>query len=100
MSRETASVLGACMRVAVLEGTAKGGASDKVTSAAKTGTAETGIIRNGRNVNQAWYAGFFPYENPRYVCVVLCEDGSSGGASAGPVFREIAEKLIRIGNQK
>ena len=93
MSRATAAILGECMRAAVLEGTAKAGATDKVTSAAKTGTAETGIIKNGRKINQAWYAGYFPYENPQYACVVLCEDGTSGGGSAGPVFREIAEKL-------
>ena len=81
------------MRTAVLEGTAKAGASDKITSAAKTGTAETGIIKNGRKVNQAWYAGFFPYESPKYACVVLAEDGASGGGSAGPAFKEIAERM-------
>ena len=93
MSSETAHVLGECLRTAVLEGTAKAGASDKVTSAAKTGTAETGIFKNNRAINQAWYAGYFPYENPEYVCVVLTESGSSGGASSGPVFKEIAERI-------
>lgn len=93
MSKATAHTLASCMRTAVLEGTAKAGASDKITSAAKTGTAETGIIKNGRRINQAWYAGFFPYESPRYVCVVLAENGTSGGGSAGPVFKEIAERM-------
>lgn len=93
MSETTSAILGECMRTAVLEGTAKAGASEKVTSAAKTGTAETGIIRNGKKVNQAWYAGYFPYEEPKYVCVVLAEDGVSGGGSAGPVFKEIADRL-------
>ena len=93
MSAETASTIRECMRTAVLEGTAKAGATDKVTSAAKTGTAETGILINGRKINQAWYAGFFPYENPEYVCVVLAENGVSGGGSAGPVFKEIAERI-------
>lgn len=95
MRRETAATLGECLRAAVLEGTAKAGASDNVTSAAKTGTAETGIIRNGRTINQAWYAGYFPYENPKYVCVVLAEGGTSGGTSAGPVFKEIAERTSK-----
>ena len=96
MSRSTAETLAACMRTAVLEGTAKAGASDIITSAAKTGTAETGIIKNGRRVNQAWYAGFFPYESPQYACVVLAEDGTSGGGSAGPVFKEIAERMSKL----
>ena len=96
MSRATAQIIGACMRTAVLEGTAKAGATDKITTAAKTGTAETGIIKNGRHVNQAWYAGFFPYESPKYVCVVLAEDGTSGGGTAGPVFKEIAERMAPL----
>lgn len=96
MSTKTAEIIGECMRMAVLEGTAKAGASDKITSAAKTGTAETGIIKNGRKVNQAWYAGYFPYEDPKYTCVVLAEDGTSGGGSAGPVFKEIAERMCLL----
>lgn len=93
MSSETARILGEYLRDAVLVGTAKAGASDKVTSAAKTGTAETGIVKDGRAINQAWYAGYFPYEDPKYVCVVLAEDGISGGTSAGPIFKQIAERI-------
>ena len=93
MSRTTARTLCSCMRTAVLDGTAKAGASDKISSAAKTGTAETGIIKNGKKINQAWYAGFFPYENPKYACVVLVENGTSGGVAAGPIFKEIAERI-------
>lgn len=93
MSSSTAKTIAACMRTAVVSGTAKAGASDRITSAAKTGTAETGIIKNGKRINQAWYAGFFPYESPRYACVVLAENGTSGGSSAGPVFKEIAERM-------
>ena len=93
MSSATAATIAACMRTAVLQGTARAGASEKITSAAKTGTAETGIIKKGRRINQAWYAGFFPYESPKYACVVLAEDGTSGGGSAGPVFKEIAERM-------
>ncbi len=93
MSSSTAQTIGEALRTAVLEGTASAGASDKVTSAAKTGTAETGIVKNGTTTTQAWYAGYFPYEDPKYVCVVLVEDGISGGSSAGPVFKEIAEQI-------
>lgn len=97
MRQSTAAYLGECLRASVTDGTAKAGATQTVTSAAKTGTAETGILRGGRAINQAWYAGYFPYEAPRYICVVLAEGGASGGGSAGPVFKEIAERITRAG---
>ena len=91
----TSQKLCSFMRAAVLDGTAQPGATEKITSAAKTGTAETGIRVDGAEIVQAWYAGFFPYENPQYVCVVLAENGSGGGISAGPIFKEIAEGISK-----
>ncbi len=93
MSEQTAQLLTQFMVKTVESGTGRKGASKRTTSAAKTGTAQTGIIRDGHKVLQAWYAGFFPAEEPRYVCIVLVEDGESGGLSAGPVFAYIADRL-------
>jgi len=93
INESTAYTISACMRAAVLDGTAVPGKTDKVTSAAKTGTAETGIKENGKEVLQAWYAGYFPYEDPKYVCVVIVENGTGGGTTAGPIFKEIAEGI-------
>lgn len=59
----------------------------------KTATAETGWLKDGKIINQAWFAGFYPAVSPKYVIVVLAEAGSAGGASAGPVFKEIADNL-------
>lgn len=81
------------MEAAVEYGTAKAGGSFRVSCAAKTGTAETGITSDGHRVMQAWYTGYFPSDNPQYVVTVLVEDGESGGGSAGPVFRCIADVL-------
>ena len=96
MSENTADLLRQFMIKTVVSGTGKKGASEKTTSAAKTGTAQTGMVRDGHKVLQAWYAGFFPADEPKYVCVVLVEDGESGGASAGPVFARIADRLARF----
>lgn len=93
INEKNAEYLQSFMRSAVLEGTASAGSPENTTSAAKTGTAETGIKKDGKKVLQAWYAGFFPYEDPKYVCIVLAENGSSGGKSAGPVFKKIADKI-------
>ncbi|MDR1002010.1 MAG: penicillin-binding protein 2 [Oscillospiraceae bacterium] len=94
--RETANDIKNFMVAATQEGTAKPGAPNILSSAAKTSTAETGMKKEGKKVLQAWYAGFFPAENPRYVCVVLAENGESGGATAGPVYKYIADNLTKL----
>lgn len=93
ISEETARALTGFMRAAAEYGTAVAGDGDHVDCAAKTGTAETGIYLDGHRVMQAWYTGFFPAENPEYVVTVMVEDGESGGGSAGPVFKYIADRL-------
>ena len=61
----------------------------------KTATAQTGVYVNGTETLNAWYSGFFPAENPRFVLTVLCEDGNSGAKDCIPVFEEIAEKVTK-----
>lgn len=59
----------------------------------KTSTAETGWVQNGRAINQAWFAGFYPAASPKYAIVAMCENGTAGGVDAGPVFKYIADSL-------
>lgn len=59
----------------------------------KTSTAQTGWKKDGKIINQAWFAGFYPAQNPKYVVVVIAENGITGGSSAGPVFKSIADNL-------
>lgn len=75
----------------------------------KTGTAaiaRTGVRRGsgrtaygdaGDRVYQASFVGYFPAENPLYTCIVVINSPSNGiyygAAVAGPVFKEIAEKV-------
>ena len=66
----------------------------------KTATAETGWIREGREVAQAWFAGFYPAENPKYVVVCLAEDGQTGGATCGPVFKAICDGIYELGGNE
>ncbi len=68
---------------------------ENVEVAAKTSTAQTGIIENGKRVEQSWFAGFFPYDKPKYSIVILSEAGSGGGESAGPIFKEIVERMYK-----
>ena len=92
MQRSTAKKLSECMKATFEYGTARKLNCD---AAGKTGTAETGMRKDGEKVKQAWFAGFFPVDEPKYTCVVLAENGQSGAASAGPVFEEIANALVK-----
>lgn len=75
------------------DGTGKPVKSDVVTIAGKTGTAQIAASRTSHNVS---FCGYFPYENPRYSCIVVVSRPRngvpSGGSMAGTVFKEIAEK--------
>ena len=81
------------MKASMDYGTSSKGLPENISAGAKTSTAQTGIIEDGKRVEQSWFAGFFPYENPKYTVVILSEDGGGGGESCGPVFKEIAERM-------
>ena len=76
------------------EGTGSIAFSSLLNSCAKTATAQSGQYdKNGVEIKYCWFAGFFPYDNPRYVVCILKENGNSGGADGGPVFKEICENI-------
>ncbi len=69
--------------------------------AGKTGTA---LVANGRHgyadhIYQSSFVGYFPADNPQYTCVVVIKNRPHaavfyGASVAGPVFKEIADKLV------
>ena len=68
-----------------------------VLSAGKTATAQTGVFRaDGTELCNTWFAGFFPAENPKYTVVVLKEGGTSGAEDCAPIFKCIADEIIRL----
>ncbi len=88
-----------CMINCVENGTGVRAKPEKCSAGGKTATAETGIFdKNGIAVKQTWFGGFFPAENPEYTVVVLAENGVSGGKTAAPVFKEIADRITSIKN--
>lgn len=90
------------LNAVVESGTAKSLNITTFKVAGKTGTAQ--IAKKGRyytNKNDKTYlasfVGFFPSENPLYTCIITIHSPSKGiyygGLVAGPVFKEIAEKV-------
>ena len=92
----TAQLLQKYLKAVVTEGSGKRAQSEFVTSAGKTATAQTGKSENGEEIYNAWFAGWFPAEKPKYAVAILKEDGGEGAVSCAPVFREIAEKTAKI----
>src|SRR5690606_31248510 len=70
----------------------------------KTGTAQiarNGSYRIGGTTYQGSFVGYFPADNPLYSCIVVINSPANGayygGLVAGPVFKEIAEKVYSGG---
>lgn len=90
------------MEGVVIEGTGKNVTNGKFTVAGKTGTAQTDYNKGDIHIGyQASFAGYFPAEEPVYSMIVVIYNpdkskGYYGSAVAGPVFREIAEKIYAI----
>jgi cell division protein FtsI (penicillin-binding protein 3) len=69
--------------------------------AGKTGTA---LVANGNrgyadHIYQSSFAGYFPADDPKYSCIVVIKNkpfakNYLGALVAGPVFRELADKLM------
>ena len=93
MSEQTAARLRDFMKASADAGTGQKGKPDYGSAGVKTATAQTGRFIGGSELNDCWFAGFYPYENPKFAIVVFSEGGDSGGNACGPVFREIADGL-------
>jgi penicillin-binding protein 2 len=64
-----------------------------VAIAGKTGTAETG----GEQGDHSWFAGYVPADAPRYAFVVVLQHAGSGSEAAGPIARNVVERLRELG---
>jgi cell division protein FtsI (penicillin-binding protein 3) len=101
-SKETIAKARKMMEGVVQNGTARTLKAATYEVAGKTGTAlvaQNGIYKPiaGRANYQASFVGYFPADNPKYSCIVIVNapsgDAYYGGAVAGPIFKEIADKV-------
>lgn len=76
-------------------GTGRSAGLSYTTLCGKTGTAQWGPT--SRNQRLAWFAGFLPFDNPRYAFAVLYEgrpnEVVSGGRMAAPMVRNFFEPI-------
>lgn len=106
-SKATLKQLKTCLEGVVTNGTGKSLQSPFYRIAGKTGTA---LVANGNrgysdHIYQSSFAGYFPADNPKYSLIVVIKNKPFaakyyGGVVAGPVFREIADKLFALHAQE
>ncbi|OYU55957.1 MAG: peptidoglycan glycosyltransferase [Chitinophagaceae bacterium BSSC1] len=100
-SDQTLAQLRECLEGVCIAGTAKELFKNSLFPVAgKTGTA---LVANGNKgyadkIYQSSFAGYFPADNPQYTCVVVVKNKPHaavfyGASVAGPVFKEIADRL-------
>lgn len=99
-SEETLQQLKKCLEGVMTNGTGRSLQDSFYRIAGKTGTA---LVANGKrgyadHIYQSSFAGYFPADNPQYSCVVVIKNRPDarkfyGAMVAGPVFKEIADKL-------
>ena len=77
----------------VEQGTGYRAANRYCGSGGKTASAQTGRYVNGEEVVHAWFGGFFPAGQPKYVLVIFQEGGRAGGQVPAALFRTISEAV-------
>jgi len=75
------------MRQTVTDGSARFLKDLPFEAAGKTDTAQWSSVK----ANQAWFAGFAPYNNPEIAITVLIEEGVEGSSTAVPAAKEVLQ---------
>jgi peptidoglycan glycosyltransferase len=93
MKPSTAAAVTDMMVAVVQNGTGTNAAIPGLQVAGKTGTAETEF---GKKINDVWFIGFAPADNPRIAVAVTVKAVTGfGGDFAAPIARDIMEELLK-----
>ncbi|WP_284036070.1 penicillin-binding protein 2 [Neobacillus sp. 114] len=61
--------------------------------AGKSGTAETGKYEDGKQLHNKWFAGYFPYQNPKYALVTVNLDVTENEGGVNLLFADMVKML-------
>jgi len=64
--------------------------------AGKSGTAETGRRAGEEKLYHKWFAGYFPFEQPKYALVVVEMDKKSNESVTNAVYYDVVNALYNI----
>jgi penicillin-binding protein 4B len=66
--------------------------------AGKSGTAETGKYENNQQLHNKWFAGYFPYQNPKYALVAVNLDVVDTEGGVNLLFADMVKMLFEADN--
>jgi penicillin-binding protein 4B len=66
--------------------------------AGKSGTAETGKYVDGKQLHNKWFAGYFPYKNPKYALVAVNLDVFDNEGGVNTLFADMVKMLSEKDN--
>jgi penicillin-binding protein 2 len=89
LSKANMEIIKKGIRDVVTRGTGRAAGGYGVQIAGKTGTAQ-----NSHGADHAWFVGYAPADNPKYVAVVLVEGGGNGSSVSGPLVAQILAYLL------
>lgn len=93
-SEKTIETLRPMLTGVVEEGLGKKAQTRKGGAGGKTGTAQTGRFDDeGNEILDAWFAGFYPAQDPQYTVTVLLDSGTHGSDDAAVVFAKVCDSL-------
>ncbi|MFQ5963975.1 MAG: penicillin-binding protein 2 [Candidatus Scalinduaceae bacterium] len=90
ISEKNLDIIKRSLRRVVTAGTARNVGLNELHVAGKTGTTQTAR----ENENHAWFAGYAPFDNPKYCFTVVIERTPGHGADvAGPIVQKLLSEL-------
>ena len=99
ITKETSNRMREYLRGVVDKGTGKAAKLDFISVGGKTGTSQKLVDgKYSKSQYNSSFIGFFPVENPQILCLILVnspERGKYGGVVAAPIFKEVAEKIVK-----
>lgn len=68
--------------------------------AGKSGTAETGRIVAGKQLHNKWFAGYFPYKNPKYALVTVNLGVTEDTGGVNPLFADLVKGIYNFNHKE
>ncbi len=68
--------------------------------AGKSGTAETGRIVDGKQLHNKWFAGYFPYKNPKYALVAVNLGVTEDTGGVNPLFADMVKGIYNLNHNE